>query len=251
MRATARTPSDAARIRKTAMDLSVGWCHSDSNTAAITMYILLASPILCRAPRRRTSGDPAVPRQISRPADREEYGFSMCSRAGRTINASEAASRRRVAASGSAARMISPITAIPRAPAARQAAMFLSSMPPSATTGPGRAGRLLPAHRARPPARSRACSASENRAQRRVIGAGGELRGGLLRRVRRHADQPGREQPARRAGSPPPGRWTPSAPAETALDRHARHGRAVTPPDATIARSKSSRSSAGSPSRAG
>src|SRR5262245_21785275 len=41
------------------------------------------------------------------------------------------------AASGSAARITSPITATPRAPAAMQAAALATVIPPSAMTGPG------------------------------------------------------------------------------------------------------------------
>ena len=106
---------------------------------------------------------------------------------------------RRTVASGSAARMTSPITAMPCAPAARQAARLLSSMPARATTGPAEQPRRL-GERVEPERRAIAgfADGQEDRAQGDVIGAGGELRRRLLRRVRRDADQPVRQPPSRR-----------------------------------------------------
>jgi len=161
--------------------------------------------------------------------------------------------RRRTVSSGSAARITSPITAMPCAPARRQEAALSASMPPSAmipaSAGTPREARRAAASASRPTAgRNRLAGAEENRAQRHVIGPPPRA---ARRPLAEYAPRP-RSAPGAAAAAPPPDRRRPAdARRRRRPQRRKRclHGAVtVAPkrcPSRASARSKSRRSAAG------
>ena len=88
--------------------------------------------------------------------------------------------RRATVVRGSAARITSPMTAIPLAPALRQRAALPGVIPPSATTGPA-AAAMISVRPSKPQRRSVAGFAfgQKDRAYGHVIGARAQQRSGL------------------------------------------------------------------------
>ena len=120
-------------------------------------------------------------------------------------------------ARGSAARMTSPITATPCAPAERQSGAFSAVIPPSAIDRARYlrhdAGQAVETDRR---AVARLAGSDEDRADGDIIGAGGQQRRGFLCGMRRGADHAAGNRARAAAGLAPLGKCTPPAPAAIA-----------------------------------